>query len=130
MAKTIYNTFRTPFTYAAGIEDWCKQAYGHTMEYTFCSDFALADWVSEDNVNKLYKEVIKSWGDDYKAFTEIVISINMLAWANNQLVKQGITGRDKFVEFYSELYYKAKDDFYNKFEHNSEATSYFFEMTD
>ena len=134
MAKTVYNSFKNPFTYAAGIENWCKDFYynasGNKLNYTFCADFAIADWIGEDAVRETLKRVIKSWGDDYKAFTEIALAINLLSWANDQLIKQGITDREKWVELYSELYYDAKDEFYTKYDGNDEATDYFFEMTD
>jgi hypothetical protein len=135
MAKnTIYNSFKNPFTYAAGIEKWCKDFYyntsGNELQYTFCADFAIADWLSEDAVRDTFWKAIKSWGDDYEAFTEIVLAINLLSWANDQLVKQGIADREKWVDFYSELYYDAKDEFYMRFDGNDEATKYFFNMTD
>ena len=134
MAKTVYNSFKNQFTYAAGIEKWCKDFYynvsGNKLQYTFCGDFAIADWRGEDAVKETFKRVIKSWGDDYKAFTEIAIAINLLSWANDQLIKQGIADREKWVDFYSELYYDAKDEFYTKYDGNDEATDYFFEMTD
>ena len=134
MAKTIYNSFKNQFTYAAGIEKWCKDFYdsagGNELQYTFCADFAIADWIGEDAVKETFKRVIKSWGYDYKAFTEIVLSINLLSWANDQLVKQGMTDREKWVEFYADLYYDAKDEFYAKYDNDDEATEYFFNMTD
>ena len=134
MAKTIYNSFKNQFTYAAGIEKWCKDFYdgasGNELDYTFCADFAIADWIGEDAVKETFKRVIKSWGNDYKAFTEIVLSINLLSWANDQLVKQGMTDREKWVEFYTDLYYDAKDEFYAKYDNDDEATEYFFNMTD
>lgn len=134
MTKTIYNSFKSPFTYAAGIEKWCKDFYydvsGNKLQYTFCYDFAIADWIGEDKVRGTYNRVIISWGDDYKAFTEIVLSINLLSWANDQLIKQGITDREKWVGFYTDLYHDAKDKFYEKYEGNKEATDYFFNMTD
>jgi hypothetical protein len=100
------------------------------LQYTFCADFAIADWLSEDAVRDTFWKAIKSWGDDYEAFTEIVLAINLLSWANDQLVKQGIADREKWVDFYSELYYDAKDEFYMRFDGNDEATKYFFNMTD
>ena len=134
MEKTIYNSFNNPLTYAAGIEKWCTDLYynasGNRLQYTFCSDFAIADWMGEDAVKDTFKRVIKSWGDDYKGFTEIAIAVNLLSWANDQLVKQGIADREKFVDLYSELYYDAKDKFYDKYHADNEATEYFFKMTD
>lgn len=134
MAKTIYNSFKNQFSYSAGIEKWCKDFYlstsGNKLEYTFCGDFALADWRGEDAVKETYNRVIKSWGSDYKAFTEIALALNLLSWANDQLSRQGIVDRDKYTGLYSEMYYKARDDFYKKFENNSEACNHFFNMTD
>lgn len=110
--KTIYNSFKNPFTYAAGIEKWCKDFYyntsGNELQYTFCADFAIADWLSEDAVRDTFWKAIKSWGDDYEAFTEIVLAINLLSWANDQLVKQGIADREKWVDFYSGALLRCK----------------------
>lgn len=134
MDKTIYNSFKNTFTYSAGIEKWCKDFYfdigSKKLQYTFCADFAIADWYGEKDVKETYKKVIKSWGSDYKAFTEIALSLNLLSWANDQLRKQGITGREKYITLYSELHFKAKDDFYKKYGKNNEACNYFFAMTD
>ena len=77
-----------------------------------------------------YKKVIRDWKDDYKAFTEIVISLNLLSWANDQLVKQGFSDREKFVSIYSDLYYKSTREFYDEYKDNDEACRYFFDMTD
>ena len=134
MAKTVYNSFKNVFTYAAGIEKWCKDFYynasGNKLDYTFCADFAIADWRGENAVRETFKRVIKSWGNSYKAFTEIVLALNLLSWANDQLARQGITDRGKLVDLYCELYYDAKDKFYKKYNGNNEATEYFFNMTD
>lgn len=134
MAKTIYNSFKNQFTYAAGIEKWCNDFYydmsGNKLQYTFCSDFAIADWRGENAVRETFNRVIKSWGNSYKAFTEIVLALNLLSWANDQLARQGITDRGKWVDLYCELYYDAKDKFYKKYNGNNEATDYFFNMTD
>ena len=125
--------FRNVFTYAAGIEAWCKKFYaegGNSLEYTFASDFAIADWYGKDEVLDTYERVKESWLNDYKAFTEVAIALNLLSWANHQLTQQGFEGREEFTQLYSELYYRAMDDFYTKYEGNNEATSHFFEMTD
>ena len=134
MAKTVYNSIKNVFTYAAGIEKWCKDFYKEMgdkeLEYTFPADFAIADWYGEDEVKKSYNNIKKSWLSDYKAFTEVAVSLNLLSWANNQLTTQGIEGRDKFIDLYCEMYYQAREDFYNKYGGDDEACDYFFEMTD
>lgn len=73
---------------------------------------------------------LKEYGNNYKDFTELVMAINMLSWGNDQLRKQDIEGREEYIQYYSELYYESRDAFYNKFENDSEACDYFFEMTD
>ena len=134
MEKTIHNSFKNVFTYAAGVEKWCKDLYldnsGNELQYTFCNDFAIADWYGDKELNGTYQNVMKSWCSDYKAFTEIVIALNLLAWANDRLVEQGFNDREKFKELYSDMYEKAKDEFYEKFSDNEEARTYFFNMTD
>ena len=124
--------FTNVFSYAAGLEKWVNDSlpYG-PLEHTFVSDFAIADWVSgKEGVEDTYRRVKESWLGDYKAFTEVVVAINMLSWANNALKGQGYDGRDEFIELYSNLYYKAREDFYAKYEDNQEACDHFFEMTD
>jgi hypothetical protein len=128
------DSFKNVFTYASGIEKWCKDFYynmsGNKLNYTFCADFAIADWYGEKDLKESYNRIKKSWISDYKAFTEVAISLNTLSWANDQLMKQGIDGREKYIELYSELWYQAKDDFYEKYSGNDEACDYFFNMTD
>jgi len=130
----VQEKFKNGFTYAAGIEEWCKRflsSYSNTkLNYTFCADFAIADWCGSKDVKETYQRVKKQWLNDYEAFTEVAMSLNLLAWANDQLAKQGFEGREEFIELYSKLYYKARDDFYDKYADNTEAKEYFFEMTD
>lgn len=126
--------FNDVFSYAYGIEEWIKKHFksvNYKIEYTFASDLAIVDWYGKkEEVNESYNRIKKSWIDDYKAFTEFVMCINMLSWANEQLIKQGFDDREEWVEFYSELYYQARDDFYEKYEDNEEACDYFFRTTD
>ena len=131
MAK-LNESFRNAMTYAAGMEAWVnKQLPGEPLKYTFVSDFARIDWMmGEKGVKDTYDLIKKSWINDYKAFTEVVIALNMLAWGNEQLKKQGIEDRDRYIELYSNLYYQAKDDFYAKYENDEEKSYYFFQMTD
>lgn len=127
----VQEKFKNVFTYAYGVENWVnKQLFKGPLQYTFVSDFAIADWMGEEEVNDTYRRVREGWLNDYVAFTEVVIALNMLSWANHALKEQGFDGRDKFIALYSDLYYKAREDFYGKYEGNDEATDYFFEMTD
>jgi len=139
MAK-LSEKFTNVFTYARGVEAWVKDFYrgasGKELEYTFPNDFAIADWCEgAKGVKETYHRVKESWLGNYKAWTEVVIALNSLSWANSQLRSQGIEGRESFIELYSDLYYKATDDFYGEYgsdgKHpNDEACDYFFNMTD
>ena len=131
MAKQLNQDFQNASSYAAGMEEWVRKNYPSEMKYTFVSDLARMDWmIGRKGVLDTYKLIKSGWIDNYKAFTEAVVSINMLAWAHYQLKRQGYEGRDPFIELYSNLYYQATDDFYEKFGGNTEACDYFFQMTD
>lgn len=129
--KKLSQCFKNVFTYAAGMEVWADISLDTPLKYTFVSDFAIADWTGgKDAVLDTYKRVKKSWLGDYKAFTEVVIALNMLAWAHNQLKAQGISGREPFIELYSDLYHRATSDFYEKYGNDENKCNYFFRMTD
>ena len=128
----VQQKFQNVFSYSQGIEKWVNdQLFQGPLKYTFVSDFAIADWVSgKEGVEETYKRVKKAWVGDFKAFTEVVIALNMLSWANNALKEQGFDGRDEFIKLYADLYYKAKEEFYSKYDGNKEACDHFFRMTD
>lgn len=126
----IQEYFTNVFSYSAGVEAWVEENYPQQLNYTFSSDFAIADWYGEKDVRDTYKRVKESWLNDYKAFTEVVVSLNMLSWANDTLRKQGFDGREQFIRLYADLYRQATDDFYKKYGKNEEACDYFFQMTD
>lgn len=131
MAKQLRQGFKNVTTYSAGMQQWVNNNLPVKPEYTFAGDFAIADWMTgKDGVIETYYRVKESWLNNYKAFTEVVIALNMLSWAHNQLKKQGYEGRDAFIELYTDLYKQATTDFYNKYEDNEEARDYFFRMTD
>ena len=128
---TVQQGFTNVFSYAAGMEDWVNnQLPQGPLKFTFVADFAIADWYGTDDVLDTYKRVKETWLNDYKAFTEVVIALNMLSWAHAMLQRQGYDGRDAFISLYSDLYYQARDDFYSKWEGNEEACDHFFNMTD
>ncbi len=132
MAKQLKDGFTNVLTYSAGMREWVnKNLFNGPLKYSFAQDFAQADWMSGKNgVIETYGRVKKEWLSNYKAFTEVAIALNMLAWAHNQLRKQGFENRDIFIELYSDMYYQARNDFYQKYDDNEEAKRYFFEMTD
>lgn len=126
--------FKNVNSYACGVEKWVKDFYkevsGRTLTYTFPMDFAIADWYDKASVIESYKRIKKTWIKDYKAFTEVVISLSYLSYANDQLRKQGFEDREKYIKLYAQLFEEARDDFYKFYEGNEEANDYFFEWTD
>lgn len=130
--KRLNQGFKNVATYAAGMEQWVnKSLFGEPLQYTFVNDFAIADWIGgRSGVMDTYRRVKESWLDNYKAWTEVVIAVNMLAWAHNNLKEQGYEGRDAFIELYSDLYHQAMTDFYDRYEGDQEKCHYFFQMTD
>lgn len=128
------DSFKNAMTYASGIESWVKKWFfeyiGYDMEYTFPYDFAVADWFGEKEVRETYNEVRNSWLDNYKAFTEVAMTLSMLSNANAQLKRQGIDNREVFIDLYADLFVQSKTDFYEKYTDNEEACNFFFQMTD
>ena len=124
--------FKNVFTYAFGVESWSRRFLpNYAWAYTFVSDFAIADFLDGAKaVKDTYRRIMQSYASNYKALTEIVISINVLSWANDALSRQGYEGREEFIKLYSDLYYKAKDKFYKLYGKDKEKSNYFFEMTD
>lgn len=130
--KQLNQGFKNVLTYAAGMETWVNNnLHGNPLKYSFARDFAIADWMSgKAGVLETYRRVKNSWIGDYKAFTEVVLALNMLSWAHNQLKKQGYVERDTFIDLYSDLYKQSMADFYEKYEGDEEKCNYFFQMTD
>ena len=130
--KQLNQGFKNAMTYAAGMEKWVNKTLpGGKLKYTFVSDFARIDWMfGKQGVLDTYQSIKNSWLDNYKAWTEVVIAVNMLAWAHDNLREQGYAGREPFIELYSDLYYKAKDAFYEKYTGDEEKCHYFSHMMD
>ena len=106
-------------------------------QYTFYSDFSIADWYSESSIRDTYKNVIKSWGGDYKALTEIVMVLNHKSWSFHNKVDSDYLGtrcteevRQRYIEVYAELYEKADAEFRKRYKDNAEAMSHYYEVTD
>ena len=115
---------------------------GYQPKYSFYRDFAVAEFCQaymrdKDAVKKTYNQVIKSWGNNYKALTEIVLVLNHKSWAfakpnrvDAKYLNVGDSWADYFVNLYVELYRKADELFFKKFRGNEEAMSYYYEVTD
>lgn len=130
---TVGEYFGSGYSYVVSAENWVRNYFksvGYKMEYTFVQDLVIAEWFNLDNVRKTYEQVKKEYLDDYKAFTEVVMSINMLIWFNDALKKEGVDDRDDAEQLYNDLYFEARDAFYLRWGNNDEACDYFFKCTD
>ena len=125
----ITERFGNVLRYSASIGEMCRSMYPGNLEYTFCSDFATADWFGEKSVRDTYSRVKKNWGNDYKTATEIVVALNLLAWVYDGLSSEyeGCVSRSMM---YSQMYHEAVDWFHEKYKDDREALEWFFEMTD
>lgn len=97
---------------------------------TFINDFMLAVPRGESAIKETYDRCVKEWKDDYRYFTDIVIATNMLCWHYDGLSKSMTDQARKLSRLFGDLYYQARDKFYDLFENNKEACDYFFEETD
>lgn len=119
------------FNYAASEEKHFEELVsmaGYNRLTTFYSDLSVAEWYDKKSVKETYKNVCKNWIDDYRYFTEFVVCLNYKAWEHAD------RGNTELSEFYSELYYNARDLFYDYYKGDDpksvEARDYFFRITD
>lgn len=138
------------FQYATIVEmNWkanLNEMSGFEPKYTFYHDFAIAEFcqskgLDKNAIKKTYNEVIKSWGNNYKALTEIILVLNHKCWAffadenKDNSVDGNYLGISKeksnvISKMYQDLYEKADAFFFEKFADNEEAKDYYFEVTD
>ena len=97
---------------------------GAIPQFTFFTDFDIAANYGEAAVKDTYERVIAEWGDNYEAMTEVSICLNLLCWDYYE------NGLNELSRLFSDYYYKSKDFFYDTFEDNEKACTYYFEMTD
>lgn len=114
---------------------------------TFASDLSIAEWCGGVKAIKdTYKNVVKSWISNYKYFTEFVMVLNhkcwqMFSYSNNApAILKGLNiPYETYAQLYSDLYYQARDAFYEYWgaesdkvtaEESATATEYFFMITD
>lgn len=97
---------------------------GVAPEYTFFTDFDIACHFGVSAIKDTYRRVLESWGDNYKAMTEVSLCLNLLCWDYYENGKMAISG------CLSDLYYDSRDFFYEKYENDKVALHHYFVMTD
>lgn len=117
-----------PFRYAMSIEKsferFSLEMSGYERFTTFASDFALAELFGDNGVRKTYTGALKAWQSDFKYLTELEMVLNWLCWFWHY------NGEPDLSALYSELFYKCRDKFYERFAENDEAVEYHFRCTD
>lgn len=116
--------------YAAMLENWVKNNLDYKLDYTFVVDFAVAEFFGIEAIKETYSRCKQEWLDNYKAFTEVAIAVNMLSWAHYYMKREKREGQDGFIKVYTELWHKASLDFLEKYKGNEKATGFFFDRTD
>ena len=120
--------------YASSIADYVRAYFmgnGYKLLTPTAYELALAEYIGgKEDAKKVYNTLFNRYKDDYKKLTDLVMQVNMLSWANDTLIHQGFEGREEWLEFYAELYYEARDSFYDTYSGNDEACGYYFETTD
>ncbi len=132
------------FQFAAVVElNWkanLSDMNPYTPKYTFYHDFAIAEFCEvymrdKDAIRKTYNDCIRSYGNNYKALTELIMVLNHKLWAYYQKVDSRYLGIDdakamEFSKLYDTLWKEAQQVLYKNFEGNNEAMSYYYDVTD
>lgn len=112
----------------------------YERKYTFYSDFGIAEFcevykADAGAVKDTYKRVEESWGSSIEAITEVVMVLNHKIWSFYDNVDSSYLGcseewRQHFMEVYQELYERCVAFIEKTFANDSEALSYYYEVTD
>ena len=132
------------FQYAALTEaNWERNLAdmsGYQRKYTFYADFGIAEYcevykADKNAVKDTFKRVKESWGKSIEAMTEVVMVLNHKMWSFYDNVDSSYLGcseewRQHFMEVYQELYEKCVAFIEKNFANDSNARSYYYEVTD
>lgn len=112
----------------------------YERKYTFYSDFGIAEFcevykADAGAVKDTYNRVEESWGSSIEAITEVVMVLNHKIWSFYDNVDSSYLGcseewRQHFMEVYQELYERCVAFIEKTFANDSEALSYYYEVTD
>ena len=120
MAQFIMYDYMGAPMYEWNIEEFC----GYKPKTTYYTDFGIAERFGKDAIVDTYKRAVKYWGDSIEWMTEIVMVLNWKIWEHYH------RGNDEMVKFYDELWRKAQDEVFKRYEDDEEAMDYYFRTTD
>lgn len=120
-----------PLIYGAWCEHNMERNLREDMErkYTFTSDMSIAEWfLPKEGIAATYdtieRELIDWCYNDYEAFAELIISVNLKAW------EHAARHNKEWSMWYSEMYYRIKDLYFDHFTGNDDAINYYFDYVD
>jgi len=96
----------------------------NTPNTTFMMDFKIACWSGKAAILDTFNRAAKEWIDNVEYFTQLVIALNHLSWFFYE------HDRPNLSELFADLFYKAQDMFYAKYENDKDAMHYYFVLTD
>ena len=134
----------TVFYYSALVEENWKanlsEMNPYAPKYTFYSDFAIAEFCEvylkeKDAVKKTFNSVLRDWGNDIEAMTEVYLVLNHKIWAFHDKVDSKYLGcgdawAERFATLYNDLWSKCGEKIFKTFEKDDAAMSYFYRVTD
>lgn len=116
------------FQYAACIERaferFSLEQSGYKRFTSFANDFAIAECFGDGGIKDTFRRALAAWKKDYKYLTELEMVLNWLCWFWYE------NKEDELSALYSELYYAARNKFYEIHGKNEEAVTYHFDCTD
>lgn len=102
-------------------KDYIEQMTGYRPFTTFWEDLSIAERFGIRAINSTYRQVYNSWREDYKYWTEFVMT---LSWKASYYYKTNTA----LSKLYSNLYYKASD--YARDNFKGEELEYYYRVTD
>lgn len=115
------------FAYAASCERNFERNLrsDYSRKTTFFSDFSIAEWCGgKDGVIDTFQRAINDWKSNIEYFAELILCVNIKAWEHFD------NGNSGYADLYSNLYYIAKDAYFDTFKGNEEAMQYYYDFID
>lgn len=97
---------------------------GMKWEYTFLSDFDIADHFGIKAIQDTFKRAKKEWKHDIKAIAEMTVALNMRCWFWYYQKNTSLS------QIYEKLFYELKNWVYEKGKYTEEELNVYFEYTD
>ena len=124
-----YGTMNAVFAYAR----WTEMNFeanlreDYERKTTFTSDLSIAEWcerVERGATLDTMKRCLLSWHTDKVYFAELVIATNMKSWEHHS------RGNMEWSRLYADLYYLAKELYFDWFAEDKDAINYYYDYVD